>query len=152
MKKYYVCDLHFEEGDIITHDVLKLADGNIFRSKRDRVILKEGAIPTKFPEEHAPKMIVKSIPLPPVKAYDVNFGKESDFEKICGQCDSIPLPSEYWFLNRIPNAIAINKWSNDRKHCLLTRLLINADKTINVRVLLILLEFKKLFCSIDSHF
>nr|XP_042910253.1 uncharacterized protein LOC122271819 [Parasteatoda tepidariorum] len=47
--KDFVCALHFKTSEIETHYEVKLADGSIWKTERDRPLLKKDAVPSIFP-------------------------------------------------------------------------------------------------------
>lgn len=49
-RKDFVCEKHFSDNVLIKHDSMKLKDGSVYLSERERYSLKSEAIPTIFPE------------------------------------------------------------------------------------------------------
>ena len=118
-KRNKICDLHFEEGDVLTEFVTKMSDGTEVRMKRDRAILRKGAIPKKFPESDPEPGCLNKNEDPEKRREEFlrSNGKESDFFKIQCQANLIPVPSAYWFVNSLPLFIQWSFWSENLKDC-----------------------------------
>ncbi|XP_033216915.1 uncharacterized protein LOC117172796 isoform X2 [Belonocnema kinseyi] len=80
-KDYVICDLHFEEENVLRDFVTKMPDGTECRFKRDRVQLRKGAVP-KFVYPPIFQEDTKFVP-PGIQPFhprlDENILKESDF-------------------------------------------------------------------------
>ncbi|CAD6216043.1 GSCOCG00011251001-RA-CDS [Cotesia congregata] len=63
-KKNYVCELHFNEEDIIKSDKIKTANGIIEELVRKRYALKQGAIPTLNPKKLSESRNTKDVNSP----------------------------------------------------------------------------------------
>lgn len=56
-KSHTICELHFDEKDVIREVIIPMPDGSEYRQIKPRPTLKRGAIPCIFPE--VPSKILK---------------------------------------------------------------------------------------------
>ena len=47
-----VCELHFNDEDLLKYDEVKLKDGTTFRSMRNHITHHKGAVPLKNPKKY----------------------------------------------------------------------------------------------------
>lgn len=131
-QRFFVCHLHFDENDVITEDVIKLADGTEFRSKRIRFRLKDDAVPKHFP--HVEPIAETKIFEPPSFeriAVDKAFGEETEFSNIYKNVKKIPFPSSLWFATQKNDFLLFNKWI-ENLDCNSLSIFLHKNKEVNV--------------------
>lgn len=154
-KRQKICELHFREEDILTEFITKLPDGTEERMKRDKASLRTGAIPIfskldfEMCDEEERKNNLKKQEKSMFEAnkfFLSENGEEINFGNIRALANKIPVPSEYWFVNSLPGFIQWTSW-NLNIHEIERIVRVNENKTVNVRIYLLLQIFKflKLF-------
>lgn len=125
-KKHCICDLHFEEEDIIKHyNTCIKTESEDFNMMCTKFRLREGSVPTIFPIKEK-------------KLYSHNeiisnecFEDETNFNEIRENCDMIPKPSKYWFVNATENFVLWNCWTSDGLHSL-HKMILYPDMSVKV--------------------
>ncbi|XP_051167937.1 uncharacterized protein LOC127285796 [Leptopilina boulardi] len=141
LKKHRICELHFEKDDIITDFVTKMPDGSEYRLKRERPMLRKGAIPKFFSTltcketyEASQKEIEKNHQKNVIKnneSFLLLKGEEVDFKEMMNFSDKIPLPSKNWFVNSVEKFIQWTSYSYNFDDC--SKIVrVNDDKTVNI--------------------
>lgn len=129
-EKCYICELHFEENDILLFDETILNDGTVNKIKRIRPILKAGAVPSIFP--NLPLYLTKHTMnrKPPLKR-SINIDKkiskpsqaclntvensheEFSFQYLKENLNLLEKPGNKWMFGLTDDEVVLAIWNSD---------------------------------------
>ncbi|CAI6373515.1 unnamed protein product [Macrosiphum euphorbiae] len=116
-----VCEKHFDETSLIKYFETKMADGSIKKIEKDRILLKENAVPSLFPD------------LPFYLSSKTKNGKQPD--KIENQLKKTILP-DATFITKIKDDLIIGWLNNDNDTMFKKIIIYKSNLKIQVFVML----------------
>ncbi|XP_071043286.1 uncharacterized protein [Parasteatoda tepidariorum] len=168
--KDFVCALHFKTSEIETHYEVKLADGSIWKTERDRPLLKKDAVPSIFPNLPHYLSDSTSVRKPPSKRARletlpvnlVRISSVTDENNISTISEDVvpfsynelkkaaksPLANSSWSTSIATDFVAFLLWNND---CVEKSIVVREDliPKASIKGIAVSFNIQKLYCQED---